>query len=319
MIIKSNGNLLIIGAIPPPVGGVAIHIKRLLHNLKKNKIPFKFVDLKKAHFFKITIALFVANQIHLHTSNVMLRFYISIFCVIFRKKLIITYHGNLYRFNRLRNFLDICSVKWAYQPILINKTSYLQALKLNSRSKLVSAFLPPFEENKFDEETQNKINLLRKSYKFIFSTNAFNRSLDKDKMEIYQISELVKLFNQLEDQALIISDPSSAYQKYFSERGVLLNKNILLIPFIHDFISVIKASDCLIRYTTTDGDSLSVQEALYYKKMVIATNVVDRPDNVILIDFNIKSLSKAITNFTITDNIYNPPTGFSDLLKIYEN
>ena len=48
-------------------------------------------------------------------------------------------------------------------------------------------------------------------------------------------------------------------------------------------------SDCLIRATTTDGDSLSVKEALYYKKKVIASNCVDRVPNVILydnLDFN---------------------------------
>ena len=53
--------------------------------------------------------------------------------------------------------------------------------------------------------------------------------------------------------------------------------------------------------------------------MVIATNVVDRPDNVILIDLNIKSLSKAITNFTIADYNYQPPNAISELMKIYNN
>ena len=316
--IKSD-RLFIIGTIPPPLGGVTIHVKRLMHYCEKNKIPFKFVDFKKSSPLKIILVLFEATKIHLHTSNVMVRLYFSIFCAVFKKKLIITYHGNLYRFNRLKNFFDILSLKLAYQPILLNKMSYLIALKLNSRSKILSAFFPPIEEKKLDEETQNKINLLRKNYKFIFLTSAFNLSFDKDKKEIYQISELVTLFNQFEDQALIICDVSSTYQKYFSKRGVILNKNILLIPFTHNFISVIKSSDCLIRYTTTDGDSLSVHEALYYQKMVIATNVVDRPDNVILVDLNIKSLSKAITNLTIADYNYQPPNVLSELMKIYNN
>ena len=57
------------------------------------------------------------------------------------------------------------------------------------------------------------------------------------------------------------------------------------MKIIH-FFEILKLSDCLIRNTTTDGDSISIKEAIYLNKKVIATNCVDRPEGIKLIDVN---------------------------------
>jgi hypothetical protein len=98
-----------------------------------------------------------------------------------------------------------------------------------------------------------------------------------------------------------------------------LNDNILLLPFLHDFNAVLKETDSMIRYTTTDGDSISVKEALYAGKSVIATNVVDRPHDVILINNNIDDLKKAVTSFCPDNNNNLVENGFLGLLSVYKN
>ena len=56
-----------------------------------------------------------------------------------------------------------------------------------------------------------------------------------------------------------------------------------------------KESDAVIRATATDGDSLSIREALYLGKPIIATNCVTRPEGVIVYDFNnLNDFSSAI-------------------------
>jgi len=73
----------------------------------------------------------------------------------------------------------------------------------------------------------------------------------------------------------------------------------------------------MIRFTLTDGDSLSVKEALLLRKPVIATDVVNRPEQVLLVSTDIQSLEDAIKNFQkYTPNPFNE-NGFKDLLSIY--
>lgn len=56
-------------------------------------------------------------------------------------------------------------------------------------------------------------------------------------------------------------------------------------------------SDIVLRPTATDGDALSVKEGLYLKKKVIATDIVDRPDGVVLFHYNdAESLTKALAS-----------------------
>ena len=119
MKVKKN-TLLIIGAIPPPIGGVTIHVKRLLEHMDNVDINYSFVDLKKAGFFKTLSVITKNNIIHLHTSSVYARVLITVYCFFLRKLLIFTYHGNLNRFSVFKNFIDKISIKLDDIPILLN-------------------------------------------------------------------------------------------------------------------------------------------------------------------------------------------------------
>lgn len=77
-------------------------------------------------------------------------------------------------------------------------------------------------------------------------------------------------------------------------------KNILILDSPHSFQKVFDYADCFIRYTSTDGDSLSIHEALDFGLSVVATDVVDRPHGVYTVKRNdmdelfivLKNLSK---------------------------
>ena len=77
-----------------------------------------------------------------------------------------------------------------------------------------------------------------------------------------------------------------------------LPDNIFFITYSHDFFEVINLTDALLRATTMDGDSLSINEALYFNKDVITSNVVDRPNGCILYK-STDDLVKVINNFGI--------------------
>jgi hypothetical protein len=133
-----------------------------------------------------------------------------------------------------------------------------------------------------DNETETKIINFSRNYDVVFSTNASNVTFDSHGNEIYGISQLVTIFSQLPERGLILSDPTGMYKKYLEKRFDSLPQNLLILDYSHNFINVIMHSVAMIRATTTDGDSLSIKEALFMGKQVIASDCVSRPAGVIL-------------------------------------
>ena len=277
--------LLVIGRIPENsgIGGVTIHVSRLLQLYEKFNMPYDFLDLGvKKNIYKICQNILKADSVYLHSSSPILRFLISIFCLFTLKKLLIMVHGDLGRFNFFKNQLDFFSIKLCYKPLLINKKSYLKGLRLNKNSKLVSAYIPPIITIPLDKELTKRIEIERQKSKLIVVTNASRLSFDKLKKDIYGISALLKYFKKSKNIFFIVADPSGNYKKYITSNfshlsnvGFFINKKI-------DFYELLKLSDVFIRNTSTDGDSLSIREALELNVACYATNVVSRPHGTIV-------------------------------------
>jgi glycosyltransferase involved in cell wall biosynthesis len=90
----------------------------------------------------------------------------------------------------------------------------------------------------------------------------------------------------------------------------------------HSFIEVLKKSNFFIRNTSTDGDSLSIKEALYTGIPVLATDCVDRPKGVVLIKYSeIQSLNEAIGSLNIKkiDTNDRPVNGGLEILNLYKD
>ncbi|HUH18942.1 hypothetical protein [Albibacterium sp.] len=272
---------LIIGKIPPPIGGVTIHVQRLLDTLKNKGFEYKFMRLELSNLSKIILTLFKYKFFHLHASNVYIQFLFSLISKLSGKNSIITYHCDLSRYAGFKNRLLLLSVRLSKYPIVLNENSFKIALNHNKNSQQISSFIPPINEKPITEEIINKINKLRSRYSKVFATNAYGIKYDKNNTEIYGILDLIEVFNNTADFSLIISDPSGDYYEYCIENKISVNQNILILNFPHSFCEVLKLSDASIRNTSTDGDSLSIKESLYYNKLTFATNVVSRNQSVI--------------------------------------
>lgn len=302
--------LLIIGKTPPPIGGVTIHVKRLLGNLKEIKYPYDFIELSLYNLPIIFIKILFFDKIHIHSSNVYFKLFISMWTRVFNKKLLLTNHGNLGRYGNFKDYLDKLSIRLCYLPIVLNDDSYLIAKNINKKVVKISSFLPPVDETKLDKNDLNLINNLNKKY-VVCCTNASAFNLDKNGNDIYGIEELILKFKNSNKFALIISDPSGDYLKKYNN---LITNNIYFISKKHSFFEVIKHSKISIRNTTTDGDSLSIKESLYLNKLTLATNCVSRPKGVLVYTkFDISLLN---ANNSKNNNDLN---GFMDLINLYNN
>ena len=207
--------------------------------------------------------------------------------------------------------------------IVLNQKSYSIASKFNSKCKLMSAFIPPIKTEILEEQLQLKIDSLKTSSDYIFCTNAYSHVYDKNRNEIYGILPLINLFNNYPKLGLILSDPKGEYQNYFLLNNYKVNNNIIILNKNHSFFEVIKQSDCLIRNTTIDGDSLSINEALFCRKPVIATDCVSRPNGVITYGESTSlSLENAIIKASKNNNYkpkYIPSNCATELIELYKS
>lgn len=279
--------ILIVSTVPTTagIGGVTIHTQRLLDSpvFKNSDFNLDLFDYKKSGILDYIKALSGYDIVHIHISNPKARLVFVSLAKFYGKRVVLTIHGNLGRHNSLKNFLDKIAVKSADAPVVINSDSYNKALRINKHALLCSAFIPPSNNNDLKESIKNRISVLKSSYDFVYATNASRFNYDDSGNEIYGITFLINLFKNIKDKALVISDPSGEYSEYYNDKEI--PDNIVIIGEPHPFYEVIKMTDGMIRATSTDGDSISIKEALFAGKDVIATDCVDRPDGVVMFKY----------------------------------
>lgn len=282
----SNNNILIIGTVPPPIGGVTIYVSRLLTHLEKElSLDTSLFDYKKNSPLKAIAYIKQSQLLHINASNPVLIFYFTVISRLLLKKVVITFHGNISGRSAKASFFNRLSIIFSNVPVLLNNDSYRRALKYNSASILSTAFITPSPQEEIlpeDIRLQVKTFISQRERRRVFCTNAYNVSFDKQGNETYGISMLINIFNELPGSLLIFSDPSGQYSSYLKEQSILPKDNILVISEPHPFIEILKLSNGFIRSTSTDGDSISVREALYYGKYVVASDCVSRPEGVVL-------------------------------------
>lgn len=215
------------------------------------------------------------------------------FCKLLRKRVFLTIHYDLGRHGRIKNGLDRLSIKLCDVPFVINEGSFRKAVRWNKSARLVSAFLPPSEEElSLPAEQARLIAEKREAGLAIYVTNASKRAFLPTGEEIYGIDFLVGFFAGRSKDFLIVSDPLSHYAPRYRTN---CPPNVHFIEGEHPFPALVKEADFVLRATATDGDSLSVKEGLYLHKRVICTDCVSRPAGVFLFRYGqAESLEKAI-------------------------
>lgn len=315
-----KGKLLIVGAIPPPIGGVTIHVKRQLEWLGETKLQHRFCRTSGNFIPSLIKGIFWSNIVHLQISKSLLRFLLVLLIrFVFFKKVIFTVHGKLGIHKGLLNHtIDKWSIRLCNIPILLNDTSFKIGHSLNKKARLTSSYIPPSSIEPLPNDEVVRINQFAEGKQLLFCSNASQFCYDSNGKEIYGISHLCKVFKELPNSfKVIISDPTGGNYKYCKEQE-LLSDNILFLTKPYDFIPVLKQSDGFIRCTTTDGDSISVRESLYYNIPVIASDCIERPLGTLLYkseDF--VDLKSKIQDFKGAKEVTFESNGIQDLTNIY--
>lgn len=286
--------LRIVGTLPESsfVGGVSIHVQRLLKGLDAKGINYEFVDYKKIGVPKACLIILQHRGcVHIHVTNPILLLIFVVCCKLSVSKCIFTLHAGNGRFSGVKNLcLSLC-LRMADVPVLVNQKSYKAYRHINSHARYIPAFLPPVSEPPLHEDVWKQLLACKQKCMPIVSTNASKSAIDKDGNDIYGIEFLAAYFMAHNNFTLLVSDPKGSYKKKLSPCA----DNIVFIDQPHSYFELLKNIDIFVRNTSTDGDALSVKEALYLGKPTLCSDVVDRPAGTILFKYcDEESLTKAL-------------------------
>ena len=294
------------GTYPPPIGGVSIHIYRLIHNLHKldssiilrnfgKHVPdISYVKRVSYPWMEFLLLPFRKKKvIHLHSNN------LSAFALFLllggRHKVGVTLHNqNLIRETSYikRKIIQLFLQNAAF--VILNDDNY--SVKLcsyfrcsNDKFHILPAFLPPTQSEYLG--LSNEILLFRKQHSFLFSANAYKRRYENG-IDIYGFDLLIQLVKSLKEKGinvgLVFCLPMIGDMEYYQRclsliKEMNIDDNILVVQKeMPNGFEVWKLSDLFIRPTYTDIEGISVKEALYCGTPAIASDVCKRPSEAIL-------------------------------------
>jgi len=300
---KQN-NVLIVGATiqSAGIGGVTVHVQRLLQWLDVKQFDYSLCDYKSLSLIEQFKEIRLHRVVHIHISNPFVKLVYTVICRLVGTETILTNHGNIGRYSRLKNLMEQWSIRLCKIPILLNLESFKSAIHLNADSVLLSAFIPPIDDGSIPAYVEDSIVQMKSEGKIIVAANAFARAFTDNGEEIYGVDFIVRYFKNKSDYCVYLSDPSGQYGEYYKKEQL---DNILFLSEQHSFYKLLTLSDIMLRPTATDGDSISVREGLYLGKQVIATDRVDRPNGVILFHYNDSdSLDSALNSGIVTNHAW---------------
>jgi glycosyltransferase involved in cell wall biosynthesis len=259
--------VLIFGQTPPPVGGVTRSVKNLQTALRNSGQQGIILTLNSMfHQFDIS---------HIHYSNSLKRLLGIILGKLVSKKVIFTLHGN----NYTSNVLNSISAKICDGVIFLNEDS-LQ--KYGSRFKNSKILTSLFKEGLDRKKDHSKTHYFKREKGYIYLLVYAYDKVILDGKDVYGIDFIINVLPLLDRRYIVILlDPKHAYGD-----EVKHEKKMIYLDHQVDFYQMLGDIDFYVRPTSSDGNSVAIQEAMMQKVPVLASNIVQRDTSVITYEYN---------------------------------
>lgn len=292
------------GSIPPPYGGVGMHILRLLNGLKKKKANVVLKnympqdDLKIDYCFVVRELLklpFIKTKIlHFHMSSTLLCIVLLTFG--FRHKIGITIHNqrSILIKNRIikyifSKFYQRCDFIIMNDEVYSKKFAHYFNISEIKKICIVPAFIPPTDEERTGVD--DSVKSFRDSFDFIISSCSYGLTRENGH-DVYGVDMLIELVYRLKlrniDAGLLLCLSHIVDQNYYEQlknriKEYGIDRNVFILnKEVPNGFEYWEISDVFIRATKTDMEGISVKEALSLGTSVIASNVCKRPSQCIL-------------------------------------
>jgi len=301
-IYPKNNKILFIGPYPPPLGGVSVHIKRITHILKKEGYNIHICNTSKncqsryINFFNLLKSIYLGNYdiIHIHGLSIKTDLMIFLFKYLKKYKIYFTDHNPRLLINKNKfktYFINRFIVNLDYLIVvsdLILENYKKSGVKFPENIIVKNAFLPPpiEEANQIEQTYSDESKEFIKTHKPMLIANAYEVAFYRN-IDLYGLDLCVELTHRLKRNfpnigflfALANEEVNTAYIHDVKQniKALSINNNFHFMTGQKELWPLFKRADLGIRPTLTDGDALSVREALSFNCPVIASDVVKRP------------------------------------------
>ncbi|MDD4494042.1 MAG: glycosyltransferase family 4 protein [Eubacteriales bacterium] len=304
----------IIGPFPPPYGGISVHVKRMQQRLLESGYKCRVYDENEIGSyagFLPRMPFMKEKLLHFHCVNERVRALIGLFRIA-GKKIVLTIHGEsiIEQLSRrgTRRAMLIRGLKLINHIICVNDRIADVIMRQGvDRSKIsvIPAYLHPDYDQKDYMKLPKKVRefIQNPDYRkcgLLIAANGWIRLTTEagNPSDLYGICSLIELDKRLSEASytnvkLIIvllgigslTDREKAYYSLLMKQAeALLEKGNLMVfePTNTELYPIIEKCGIFIRPTLTDGDSVSIREAMHFGKPVIASDAVKRPEGVLL-------------------------------------
>lgn len=342
---RNKYRILLISPMLPSIGGISISVekmrKRLVmdgHDVSMINIRFKNkkYNNKLLLFVRFALIPFMVlfkrrfDIIHCHIAGGYRKSYISFFKFLYKKaSLIYTIHGDVsYMLNDSKS---IYAVNKANGVICVQEGDS-EKLRQYLKPNVLSSDFPAFFACSIDYD-----NALPPAIQSFISLNSDPLIVVCGKIailstfyDLYGMLDAAELFSRLKDKGvavrmlmLVIGGESNKEQVAVIEKIKDIvgdDKNFMMSESVKAMEPLFSKAQMYIRPTKTDGDSLSVREALACGCPVLASNVSKRPEGTVLYDGSIDDMeAKAIKTLSSPNDSKHLVVDFyNNLIEFYD-
>ena len=304
--------IAICGALPPPFGGVTVHLARLVEHLCQEGIPHVFYDnggrsipqknvrpARRSMWWYLKFLLSVPEPIvHFNTNNALTLMAGGMVLPRRSRRFLMSLHSEApirwYRsVGPLRRLLWRRCARKARYIICANQTlaDWLGGLGVSAdRLSVMPAFIPPTEAETDPAALPPEVQDFLSSHSPVVGSHAwFGYFIDG--LHVYSLDMIMELIQRVRGRhgrAGFYTLISATYQDEH-EQAVLqkrkelhLEKDWLILKGIPTAPAFYCRTDVFVRPTITDGDSVSVRECLSLGVPVVASDAVARPPGCVL-------------------------------------
>jgi glycosyltransferase involved in cell wall biosynthesis len=303
----------LIGPYPPPFGGISVSIQRLKALLERQGVVCRVYDIsnpprqlpgvisvwrQRRWIFRYWLTA-DEDIIHYQSSGWRVRMWIGL--LPWRAKTVVSIQGNslvdswIQGGHLRRALIRLALYRTSY--IILSNSDYVDfVLSLGipqERVAVVPAFIPPVVDEQDDAQIPTNVRDFCDAHTPLLMANGtvvFYRGEDLYGLDL--LVELIRALKPVYSKVGLVCPlrpfSGGAERAYWTNLQAQVESYGLTedVCWVTDGIPVVyplmRQSDLFIRPTNTDGDAVSVREALYFRTPVVASDASPRPQGTVL-------------------------------------